>query len=286
MAKQQNDIIKQLGIEPPESVVDDDTGEVLAGDPAKVNRAIGIIARVQSNVIAMAELVSEFFGDKLYLYIGLGKEEAARVCFGMSLSAVQQIERIGKTFGGRLAEFAHLGITRLDVISRLSEDQQREIIDNKTLTLSDGTMITVEEIGAIKVKTLEKELRSEKLRYSKLKTNFEELKEERDAEVGALKGEITDLNKLINFPPEEKEFHKRITRTREARSTILEAQSNIHAAFLRISQITVDDTNREVLADIEGFAIVTARKLLDLEATWGALLGHYRDGVKSLARAK
>ncbi len=111
----------------------------------------------------MAEHVSEFFGDKLYLYIGLGKEEAARFVSHVA-PAVQQIERIGKTFGGRLAEFAHLGITRLDVISRPLRDQQREIIDTKRYAV--GRHDDYRRGSAPSREDLEKELRSEKLRYS------------------------------------------------------------------------------------------------------------------------
>ncbi|TAL31558.1 MAG: hypothetical protein EPN93_17335 [Spirochaetes bacterium] len=282
----QNELVKKLGFELPEKIIDDDTGETLPGDPEKIGRALGIIARVQNELLLMTELINEFFGDKLYLYLGLTREDAARVCFGMSLSTVQQIERIGKTFGGRLAEFAHLGVSRLDMISRLTEDQKKEILDNKVLTLADGSQITVDEIGAVKVKEVEKALRAEKLKHSKLKTNFEELKEEHESEVNALKNELTDVNKMLNFPVEEKEFHKRISRTREARSKVMEAQANIHAAFMRLAQITIDDANKDVLADIEGFAIVTARHLLDLESVHGGMLGPYRDGVKAIAGAR
>lgn len=287
MAKHR-DIAKRLGLdEIPVEIYDDETGDLIPYDDEKITRALSIVSRVQNNIVVMAELISEFFGDKLYLYLGLSKEESASVCFGMSPSAISQFERIARTFGDKLMEFSSLGITRLDAISSLPEEQRQELLGSKKITLSDGTELTYEEIGAMKVKELEKSLRAEKLKNSKLKTEFEEFKNEYDSEVKDFESKIRSLNSLVNMPPEEREFHKRITRKSEVQNKIKEAMADMYNAFMRISQIEIDETNASVaLAGIEGFATETSKRLLALESDHGALLNEYKDGIQKLSRVK
>jgi hypothetical protein len=286
MAKHK-ELVKRLGIELPEEIYDDETGVTLQYDEEKINRAISIVSRVQNNIVTMAELISEFYGDKLYLYLGLSKAESGSVCFGMSPSSILQFERIARTFGDRLVEFSSLGLTRLDAISSLPEEQRLELLNSKKITLNDGTELTYEELGAMKVKELEKNIRAERLKYSKLKTQFEEIKEEYSSEVIQFKGKIVDLERLVNMPPEEVRFHKQITKKSEVQNKIKEATAGMYDAFMKLYQIEIDETNASVaLAGIEGFVTETAKRLLSLEADHGALLDTYKDGIQKLARVK
>lgn len=286
MAKHK-ELVKKLGIEIPEEIYDDETGQLLPYDEEKIARALGLVSRVQNNIVSMAEHITEFFNEKLYLYLGLSKAEAGSVCFGMSPSAINQIERVARTFGDRLVEFSSLGLTRLDAISSLPEEQKQELLNSKKITLSDGTELTYEELGAMKVKELEKNLRAERLKNSKLKTELEEIKEESYSEVKQLKGEIEDLNRLVNMPPEEVKFHKQIKKKSEVQNKIKEATADMYDAFLKLSQIEIDETNASTaIAGIEGFVIEVSKRLLALESDLGSLLGTYKEGIQKLARVK
>jgi|GEM_PF-2122750 hypothetical protein len=286
MAKHK-ELVKKLGIEIPDEIYDDETGDFIPYDEEKVTRALALVARVQNNIVSMAEHITEFFSEKLYLYLGLTKAEAGSICFGMSPSAINQIEWVARTFGDRLVEFSSLGLTRLDAISSLPEEQKQELLNSKTITLSDGTKLTYEELGAMKVKELEKNLRAERLKNSKLKIELEEFKNEHDSEVKHFESKIESLNSLINMPPEEREFHRRITRKSEVQNKIKEAMADMYNAFMRISQIEIDETNASVaLAGIEGFATETSKRLLALEADHGALLNEYKNGIQKLSRVK
>ena len=53
MAKQ-NDIIKQLGLDIPKEIIDDETGEKLPIDMSKLKLAIDIIADVQQDIKRLA----------------------------------------------------------------------------------------------------------------------------------------------------------------------------------------------------------------------------------------
>ncbi len=279
--------LKKIGIDIPEEIFDDETGQPLPYDEEKISRALSIVSRVQNNIVTMAELISEFYGEKLYLYLGLSKVESAGVCFGMSPSSITQFERIARTFGDRLVEFSSLGLTRLDAISGLPEEQKQELLNSKKITLADGTELTYEELGAMKVKELEKSLRAERLKNSKLKTELEEIKEESTSEVKQLKGEIDDLNRLIDMPPDEVQFHKQIKKKSEVQNKIKEATAGMYDAFMKLHQLEIDENNAGVAGPgIEGFVVETAKRLLALETDFGALLGPYKEGVQKLARVK
>jgi len=51
-----------------------------------------------------------------------------------------------------------------------------------------------------------------------------------------------------------------------------------------LSQIELENNNKEVMRDIEGFMVLTARGLIDLEDQYGASLGYYAEQIKGMAK--
>lgn len=286
LAKNHKELAKKLGIELPEEIYDDETGQIIQHDAERTHRALFLVSKIQNNIIETAELIFEFFGDKLYLYLGLSKAEAGSVCFGMSPSAINQFERIAKNFSGQY-EFAALGITRLDSLSLLPEEQKKELIGSKNITLPDGTVLTLEEIAGMKVKELEATIRGLRKENSKLKVELEETDSEREAENKQFKEEIDTLKKIANIPPEELEFHKKIKKRSEVQNKIKEATASMYDAFMKLYQIDVDENNHNVVqSGLEAFMTDAAKRLLSLEGDYGALLNQYKEGIKTLARVK
>ncbi|MCL2154072.1 MAG: hypothetical protein FWH53_00250 [Leptospirales bacterium] len=282
---QLKDLLKKLGIEI-QGEIYDETGQPIPYDEERVQRAIFLVSKIQNNIIETAELIAEFFGDKLYLYLGISKEEAGTTFFGMSPTVINRFERIGKTFSGKY-EYATLGVTRLDSLSLLPEDLKNELIESKEITLTDGTTLSLEEIAGMRVKKLEDRIRELRRENSKLSTRLAETDKMRDAEIKDFEEEINTLKKITNIPPDEIEFHKKITKRTEVQNKIKEATASMYDAFMKLYQIKPDENNYETFqAGLEAFITDTAKRLLALESEHGALLGVYKEGIQTLARVK
>ncbi|MEJ5361127.1 MAG: hypothetical protein WHV26_03605 [Spirochaetota bacterium] len=281
-------IVKQLNIEIPQQIIDDETGVELPFEENKVKRALEIISDFQHHIKHASVLVSEFFNEKLHLYIGLSKSEAAERFFGMSLRSVERLQRIGEVFGKQVEQIAHLGIAKLDMLATLPEDEIEKLLHSKTLKLADGTELSLDEIEQAKVKELERKLREEIRKNSRLNVQIKEMEEEYKSEIKELKDEINHMDKMLNIPSEDRKFYKKITSVREARTKLFEVQSNIHAAFLTMMQL---ELNNEIAAEIESTLTLIAKRLLDMEAYFiqngmDVSLGYRRDGIKQMAGVK
>jgi len=281
-------IVKQLNIEIPQQIIDDETGVQIPFDENKIKRALEIIADFQHHIKHASILVTEFFNEKYYLYLGISKSEAAEQYFGMSLRSVERFQRIGKVFGDKVEQIAHLGITKLDMLTTLPEDEIEKLLQSKTLKLADGTELSLDEIEQAKVKELERKLREEIRKNSRLNVQIKEMEEEYKSEIKELKDEINHLDKMLNIPSEDRKFYKKITSVREARTKLFEVQSNIHAAFLTMMQL---ELNNEIAAEIESTLTLIAKRLLDMEAYFiqngmDVSLGYRRDGIKQMAGVK
>jgi len=283
-------IVKQLNIELPTEIIDDETGAHLPFSEDKAKRALEIIADFQHQVKIASGLIAEFFGQKLYLYLGATKAEAAEHYFGMSVRSVQRLQRAYTFFGSHVDEFAQLGIVKLDMLTNLPQDEIDQLIKTKTLTLSDGSEITVEELEQAKVKDLERKLREETRKSSRLNVQLKEMEEEYKSEIKELKDEITHLDAMLNVPPEDRKFYKKITTLREARTKLYEVQTNIHAAFITLMQLQPQNP-QELAPEVESTLVLIAKRLLDMEAYFiqqgmDISLGYNRDGIKMMAEEK
>ncbi len=208
----------------------------------------------------------------------------------MSLRSIERLERIHKVFGKNIEELAHLGVTKLDMLASLPQEDVDSIIKSKVIHCADGTVISLEEIEQAKIKELERKLREETRKNSRLNVQLKELEEEYKSEVKELKDEIAHLDKMLNIPPEERKFYKKITSLREARSKLLEVQSNIHAAFLTLMQLQPQDPN-DIAPEIESTLVLIAKRLLDMESYFiqqgmDISLGYCRDGIQLMAGKK
>jgi len=277
------DVIKHMDFEIPTEIIDEETGEQLPADPEKINKALMLISDVQHDTLRMAKNIGMFFEERLYLYVGLTKTEAAQKCFGLHIDTIRKFIRINQTFGDQIDQFMHLGVTRMDKLTGLPEEQKQELLQQQSITLDDGSVISIKDLKEIKTSDLEKTLKAERLKSSRLNVQNTEMKEEYEAEINNLKTENQHLNNLIDIPEDEQKFHKKITKLNEARHKIYEAQANIHAAFLNIHQIQLDNDNKSIVSEVEGFMIANAKRLLDLEAEYGTQLGYYKESLKTMA---
>ncbi len=287
MAKQ-NELIKHLGLEIPKEIIDDITGEKLPVDHDKIKLALRIIADVQYDIARLAKNVKTFFVDeRLYLYLGLTKNEAASEFFYMSENTIRRFERIAIAFEEQdINNLSYLGVGKLDALSQLNKKQKDELIESKVLKLADGSEMSLDEIRDIRVAELEKRLKRLRLENSKLSTSLEEETDLREAELKSLKREIKDLEALTNIDEKERPFHKRITKMQEARSVVYESTSAFHAAFMILHRIEITDSNRNITADIEGLLITVANRLLQIEEHFGLSLGHLKAEMQDVAAAK
>ena len=281
-------IAKQLNIQLPQEIIDDETGQKLPFDEHKVIRALEIIADYQHHIKHASLLVSEFFTEKLFLYLGITRTEAAERFFGMSLRSVERLQRIGQVLGKDVEKIAHLGIVKLDMLASLPEENINNLLKTKTLKLADGTELSLEDIEQTKVKELERKLREEIRKNSHLKVQLKEMEEEYKSEIKELKDEISHLDKMLNIPPEDRKFYKKITSVREARAKLYEVQSNIHAAFITLMQL---EPNNDIAPEIESALTLIAKRLLDMEAYFigqgiDVSLGYRKEGIKMMAGVK
>lgn len=281
-----HEIIKRLGIEIPAEIVDYETGETLPADPAKVSRALRIIDEVQHDIKRLARLVKEFFDEKLYLYLGLTKTEAGEVCFGMSHNSIRQLERIAETYGDSIDDFAHIGVTRMDEIAKLPEELKKQLLESKKITFEDGTVITLEDIENMRVRELQMQIKKLMKKNSDLKVNIDELeKNEADYEhrLKILQDENDDLNKMIDIPPDERQFHKKISRLGDVKRKLVEAQNAFYAAFMNLYQIDIDENNRDaVVAGIKGLITTVVESVSELESRFDVSLAPQKNRILEL----
>ncbi|HNX59942.1 MAG TPA: hypothetical protein PKK43_12650 [Spirochaetota bacterium] len=274
------EITKELGLSIPKEIIDE-SGEKILTNPEKVERALMLISRAQENLLDLAEAISNFFDENLYLYIGLTKPEAAERLFGMSVSTVRNLQLINERIGPENRKLALLGVSKLAMIAKLPDAQRSELITNGELHLADGSIVSVEEIAGTAVKDMESKLRAKSNEVSALRTQLKESDKAHKEEVKQMKGEIEELEALTNIPEEDRAFYDKVTKKREIQNIIFEAQSYMHSAFMALGRI--DGDAKDAGAAIEGFMTTAARKLLDLEEQFGASAGYYKTSLKAMA---
>lgn len=278
------------------TITDRETGEEYVITPQLTGKAENTILRIQHNLMDICLNLKMIKEDKLYLYAmgedgEVGYETFADFAVERLPWSFRQVQKyisiadsfLGSQTGENNEKFFQLPFTSLYELSQLPQETKDEMLETGTLVLATGEELSIEALTKIATADLEKKLRVHKKKYSDLNVTHEELKEEYDSEVKELKDEIKHLDGMINIPPEERKFHKRITKSREARTKIYESQSLMDAAFMGIYQIDIGDENREVIADIEGFMVSIARRLLDLESQFGVSLGYYKESMKTAA---
>lgn len=285
MAKRSNEIIKRLGIdELPAEIVDEDTGEVILNSPERLARALSIIDEVQHDVKRIGRTIAGFFDEKLYLYLGVTKEDAAERFFGMSLSTVRELQRVSRNFGEHLDDFSHLGISRLDLIAQLPEETRKRFITNKVLKLADGTELTLEEIAQTRVKEFKEQIRELKKDISVLRTNEAEFKKTEafyEEKIQQMEKDNEYLARRLNTPPEEEQFHRKITSIADARRKLQEAESTFYAAFMYLRQIELNDQNKNaVIAGVRGIVTTISENIADIEALFNVSLAREKRVVE------
>lgn len=269
------DLIKiqeNLGIEIPSEIITD-TGEVIPNDGEKINQALHIISDVRLGLCRISQQITAFFDQELYMYLGVNKTEAAEKFFGMNIRSIQNLQLIHKKLGSAYEELEFLGTGKLKAIAQLPEEQRDELVREGVLTLADGSEITVDEIAQAKLKDIEAKLRSQRLEISRLKSRNEEILKGAESEKDLLRKEIEHLDSLVNIPAEERQFHKKITKTRETQNQILAIQTNFYAGFTQLSQIEISDKNATCTADIEALLVSLARQVLNFESHFGLNMG-------------
>jgi len=277
-----NDMIELDLKKLPRYVIDPDTEEKVPMDIDKCRQAIERVNKIRAGIASMSADLVDFYDNRMYMWLGLGKEESAKLLFGISGRYIRELASYYRKFQN--AEVLSLGTGKLRLLSTLSDEQAAGLVKGSVVKLDNGEELTLDEVASAKISELEKKLRRAEQAKSKISTELEELKEESNAEIRELKKEVKDLQGIVDASPEDRKFFKRISQSREAKSKVLEASSLFHAGYTSLLQIETDD--KSVLAAIEGSMISAAKYLLALEEQYGANLGFYREAITTMAGQK
>jgi hypothetical protein len=283
MVPQIKEVIKNAGFKIPKTVTDDETGDILQPDEKTIERALFLVAKARSSIFEAAEAVSNFFSEKLYLYLGLTKQEAGEQLFGMSASSVRNLQLIHERLGDE-QRLSILDSTKLVMIAKLPEEQRKEIITDGLIRLADGSVMTIEDIAGDTVKDLQGKLKTLSNKNTSLNTQLKEEEKIHKSEVKELKQKLEESEALLNIPEEDRAFYAKVTKKRDIQNIVFEAQSYMHSAFMTLARI--DGDAKDAGSSIEGFITTAARKLLDLEEQFGASAAYYKTTLKAMAGEK
>lgn len=273
-------LVDELNLIIPEKIYNDETGEEVAGDPGRIEEALLLVARARLFTAELARIMCEFFDKKLYLYLGLTKDEACKRLFGMNPRTVSNLQYLYRQLGSHYSELEYLGPGKMKAIADIPEKQREEFLSDGEIELATGEVLKISDLGDTRVAELEEKLKLLKLSHSALKNQKEEEKKKLTSEVKSLKKNLDDLQSFIDIKPEEKEFHQRITMRKESRDLIARAGADFNAGFARLSQIIITEHNEDVLADIEGLLVSIARRIIDFETHFGIHLGAVKSELK------
>jgi len=279
------------------TIIDSETGEEFDIAPEKTQKAETIIYKIKHDLIDICTNLKELKEERLYLHAlredgDIGYESFSDFCIERLPWGYRQVQKyisIADSFlkdSNYQEEIFQLPFNSLYQLSQLAPETQAEMLESGTLVLSTGEEFDIESLTKVKTKELEKKLRSEKLKYSKLNTEHQEMEDEYNTEINELKREVKQLNDMIDIPEEDRKYHKKITKLRESRTKVNEAFAMMQAAFMTLHQIDLSDENQSVVSDIEGFMVTTASRLMQLQDDYGASLGYYRESLQIMAAEK
>lgn len=262
-------LLSEMSLTIPEQIVDDETGEVLIADPNKVEEAIQLIVRARFYAKELADIMCRFFDEKLHLYLGLTKEEACKMLFGMAPSTARNIQYINRALDGRMRELEYLGVRKMKAIADIPETQRNELLQEGEVRLATGEVIRLSELADMRLSKLEEKVRMLNHSNSNLKNRLREEEKIHRQEVESLKDEIASYE----IDPKDKDRIRRVTKTRQTRELIAVCSAQLSEALARLETIELGKQNEGAAAELEGLLVTVARRIIDLEAMFGLHLG-------------
>lgn len=268
-----------------EDVYDPDTGETLPFDASKVQRALEITARSQQLIADLAAGIHEFFDNKLHLYFGLTKAEAAKKLFNMSVRNVQHLQNMYTMYGDDLKILGVLGMSKLRMLSeKLDEEAASSFAKDGEIELADGSTLPLDEIKDKTVKELRTKLEEVERDKRGLSTQLKEEEKTQKALIRQYESKVEQLESLLAMDDTDKENMKLIKDKKDAFTVIHTALAHVQNSFLTIGNIQLDDP--EVVAGIEGLMTYTAKQLMIMVERYGVSLSFYEAAMKTMEEAR